>query len=109
MQTLVRSSCFHYSGNIYDTSLRDYVISGHVLRTITRTHFGECFRLCALSCECRSFNLNVEENGVCELNSIDKEKAPNSLQRKDGFVHFSFGTLSHEVNIIMCETRKSIA
>lgn len=94
LHTFAQGTCSSYTAHIKDTSLQDRVISGHVLKTITGVDFGECFRHCGQNCSCRSFNLGVEGNGVCELNDVDKEEAPRSLRVRKGFVHVSFQALT---------------
>ena len=96
--TLVAGTCSRYTAHIKDTSLQGYVISGHVLKTITGVNFGECFRHCSQTCHCRSFNLGLYNNGVCELNDADKDEAPGALRVKKSFIHVSFKALTAEVN-----------
>ena len=91
------ATCSSYSAHIKETGLQDLVIFGHVLRTITGVDFGECFRQCDLNCHCRSFNLKLGENGVCELNDVDKEEAPGALRAREGFVHVSFKALTEVI------------
>jgi hypothetical protein len=84
--TFAAGTCSGYNADIHDTGLQDHAISDHVLKTITNVDFGECFRQCGQTCHCRSFNLSIEGNGVCELNDVDKEEAPRALFAKKGFV-----------------------
>ena len=94
MHIVAQGACSSYTAHIKDTSLQDRVISGHVLTTISGVDFGECFRQCGKNCSCRSFNLGINGNGVCELNDVDKEEAPHALRVRKGFVHVSFKELS---------------
>ena len=90
----VAGACSRYTAHIQDTSLQDYAMSGHVLKIITGVNFGECFVQCGQTCRCRSFNLGLDGNRVCELNDVDKEEAPHALRVKKGFVHVSFKALT---------------
>ena len=94
LYTFAQGTCSSYSAHIKDAGLEDRVISGHVLKTITGVDFAECFQQCSQDCSCRSFNLGIEGNGVCELNDVDKEEAPRSLRVRKGFVHVSFQALT---------------
>jgi hypothetical protein len=99
--TLVAGNCSRYTAHIKDTSLQDRVISGHVLKTITGVNFGECFRHCGQTCHCRSFNLRLDSNGICELNDVDKEEAPRALRVRKGFIHVSFKALTEVSHIVI--------
>ena len=92
--TFAAAGCLGYNAHIHDTGFQDHAISGHVLKTITNADFGECFRQCGRTCHCRSFNLDLEGNGVCELNDVDKEEAPRALRSRKGFVLVSFRALT---------------
>ena len=92
--TFATGTCLGYNAHIHDTGLQDHAISGHVLKTITNADFGECFRQCGQTCQCRSFNLGLEGSGVCELNDVDKEEAPRALFARKGYVHVSFRALT---------------
>lgn len=82
-------SCSSYRADL-KTALKNKVISGHVIKTISVSSFGECFRECAQSCYCRSLNIEEGGNGVCELNDVDIHEANVAVQRKTGFMHISF-------------------
>ena len=86
--------CLSYDAYIEETSLQGHAMTGHVLKTITGVDFEECLLQCSQSCHCRSFNLHLEGNGVCELNGVRKEEKPHALRGRKGFVHVSFRALT---------------
>ena len=75
--------CPSYDARIEETSLQGHAIACHVLKTITGVDFEECFIECSQSCHCRSFNLHLEGNGVCELHVVSKEVKPRALRARN--------------------------
>lgn len=49
----------------------DKVLLGHVFATFPVLNFTHCFTECKIDCRCRSFNLPISGQGICELNNAD--------------------------------------
>ena len=51
------------------------ILLGHAFANFTVQNFSHCSKLCRKDCRCRSFNLPMTGEGVCQLNDADKTTA----------------------------------
>ena len=83
--------CCRTTFSVNDDVIRNHALESHVFKRSTGDAITHCYMKCRDDCRCLSFNFihnSKEEN--CELNDVNKEMQPASLQYRFAVDYYDF-------------------